>query len=38
MFEIGSASAYVAESINVEANTDGASKIDPRDVITIEKR
>ena len=37
-FEIGSASASVAESINVEANTDGASRIDPRDVITIEKR
>ena len=37
-FEIGSASASVAESINVEANTDGASRFDPRDVITIEKR
>lgn len=37
-FEIGSASASVGESINVEANTDGASGIDPRDVITIEKR
>ena len=37
-FEIGSAIASVAESINVEANTDGASRFDPRDVITIEKR
>ena len=37
-FEIGSASASVAESINVEANTEGASRFDPRDVITIEKR
>ena len=37
-FEIGSVSASVAESINVEANTDGASRFDPRDVITIEKR
>ena len=35
-FEIGSALAFVAESINVKANTDGASRIDPRDVITIE--
>ena len=37
-FEISSASASVAESINVEANIDGASRFDPRDVITIEKR
>ena len=37
-FEIDFASASVAESINVKANTDGASGIDPRDVITIKKR
>ena len=37
-FEIVSTSASVAESINVEANIDGASRFDPRDVITIEKR
>ena len=37
-FGIGYASTSVAESINVESNTDGASRIDPRDVITIEKR
>ena len=37
-FEIGSKSASVAESINVEANIDGASRFDPRDLITIEKR
>ena len=37
-FEIGSASAFVAESTNVEANIDGASRFDPRDVIIIEKR
>ena len=37
-FEIGSASASVAESINVETNTNGAFGIDPRDVITIEQR
>ena len=37
-FEIVSALASGAESINVEANTDGASRIDPRDVITIEQR
>ena len=35
-FEIGSASASVAESINVETNIDGAARFDPRDVITIE--
>ena len=37
-FEIVSALASVAESINVEVNSDGASRFDPRDVITIEKR
>ena len=37
-FEIGSASASVAESIIFEVNTNGASRFDPRDVITIEKR
>ena len=37
-FKIGPALASVAESINVEANTNGASRFDPRDVITIEKR
>ena len=37
-FEIGSASASIVESINVEANIDGASRFDPRDVITIENR
>ena len=37
-FEIDSASAYVDESINVKANIDGASRFDPKDVITIEKR
>ena len=37
-FEFGSTSASVAESINVEANIDGASRFDPRDVITIKKR
>ena len=37
-FEIGSASASIIESVNVEANTNGASRIDLRDVITIEKR
>ena len=37
-FEIGSASASVAESINVEPNIDGAARFDPRDVITIENR
>ena len=37
-FEISSASASVAEFINVEANIDGVSRFDPRDVVTIEKR
>ena len=37
-FEIGFASTSVAESINVEINTDGPSRIDPRDAITIEER
>ena len=37
-FEIGSASASIAESINVEANIDDASRFNPIDVITIENR
>ena len=34
-FEIGSALASVAKSINVEANIDGSSRFHLRDVITI---